>query len=47
MGFSVKKVEGMGFSVKKVVTRAWPACIFCSAKDESKWPEWPEIAADF
>ena len=43
----VYQVEGMGFSVKKVVTRAWPACIFCSAKDESRWPEWPEIASRF
>jgi hypothetical protein len=22
---------------KNIVTRGWPACIFCSAKDESKW----------
>jgi hypothetical protein len=37
----------MGFSVKRVVTRGWPACIFCSAKNESNWPEWPEIASRF
>jgi hypothetical protein len=26
-----------------VVVRGWPACIFCSAKDESKWEIWDEI----
>jgi len=25
----VYEVQGMGFKVKKVVTRGWPACIFC------------------
>ena len=39
----VYEVQGMGFAVKKVVTRGWPACIFCSAKNESDWPAWPEI----
>ncbi len=43
----VYEVEGMGFKVKKVVTRGWPACIFCSAKNESNWPEWPEIQSRF
>ena len=43
----VYEVEGMGFKVKKVVTRGWPACIFCSAKNESDWPAWPEIQSRF
>jgi hypothetical protein len=43
----VYQVEGKGFKVKKVVTRGWPACIFCSAKNESKWPEWPEVQSRF
>ncbi|MGB8033299.1 MAG: hypothetical protein WCF03_05705, partial [Nitrososphaeraceae archaeon] len=43
----VYDMPGMGFKVKKVVTRGWPACIFCSAKNESNWPEWPEIASRF
>jgi hypothetical protein len=43
----VYEVEGMGFKVKKVVTRGWPACIFCSAKNESNWPVWPEIQSRF
>ena len=43
----VYEVQGMGFTVKKVVTRAWPACIFCSAKNESDWPAWPEIQRRF
>jgi hypothetical protein len=37
----------MGFKVKKVVTRGRPACIFCSAKNESNWPEWQEIQSRF
>jgi hypothetical protein len=32
---------------KNVVTRGWPVCIFCSAKDESKWDIWPEIQSRF
>jgi hypothetical protein len=32
---------------KNIVTRGWPACIFCSAKDESKWDVWPEIKSRF
>jgi hypothetical protein len=43
----VYQVEGKGFKVKKIVTRGWPACIFCSAKNESKWPEWPEVQSRF
>ena len=36
-----------GLEVKRVITRGWPACIFCSAKDESKWDIWPEIQSRF
>jgi hypothetical protein len=43
----VYEVPGTGFNVKKVVTRGWPACIFCSAKNESNWPAWPEIQSRF
>lgn len=43
----VYEVQGMGFKVKKVVTRGWPACIFCSTKNESDWPAWPEIQSRF
>jgi hypothetical protein len=43
----VYEVPGTGFQVKKVVTRGWPACIFCSAKNESNWPAWPEIQSRF
>ena len=38
---------GHGIEVKRVITRGWPACIFCSAKDESKWDIWPEIESRF
>ncbi len=38
---------GHGIEVKRVVTRGWPACIFCSAKDESRWEVWPEIESRF
>jgi hypothetical protein len=43
----VYELLGTGFQVKKVVTRGWPACIFCSAKNESNWPAWPEIQSRF
>jgi hypothetical protein len=43
----VYEVPGMGFQVRKVVTRGWPACIFCSAKNELNWPGWPEIQSRF
>jgi hypothetical protein len=32
---------------KNVVTRGWPVCIFCSARDETKWDIWPEIQSRF
>lgn len=31
----VFRVEGHGFKVKNIVTRGWPSCIFCSAKNET------------
>jgi hypothetical protein len=36
-----------GIYAKKVVVRGWPACIFCSAKDESKLEVWSEIKSRF
>ena len=38
---------GHGLEVKRVITRGWPACIFCSARNESKWDVWPEIESRF
>ena len=43
----VEKLGGGGMEVKRVITRGWPACLFCSAKDESKWEIWPEIESRF
>ena len=43
----VEKVGGGAMQVKRVITRGWPACIFCSSKDESKWDMWPEIESRF
>jgi hypothetical protein len=43
----VYEVQGMGFKVKKVVLRGWPACIYCSAQNESRSPLWPEIQSRF
>ena len=40
----VDKTE-RGFDAKRVVVKGWPACIFCSAKDESNWSVWPEIVS--
>jgi hypothetical protein len=39
----VDKSDVDGIHVKHIVVRGWPACIFCSAKDESLWPGWKEI----
>jgi hypothetical protein len=43
----VNKIASGGMEVKRVITRGWPACIFCSGKDESKWDIWPEIESRF
>jgi hypothetical protein len=39
----VDKTPNSNAETKDVVVRGWPACIFCSAKDESKWEIWNEI----
>jgi hypothetical protein len=43
----VEKTQNQGIFTKKIVVRGWPACIFCSAKDESDWSGWPEILSRF
>ena len=43
----VDKNERDGLYTKKIVVRGWPSCIFCSARDESKWDMWPEIKSRF
>ncbi|MGA9843470.1 MAG: sugar phosphate isomerase/epimerase family protein [Nitrososphaeraceae archaeon] len=43
----VDKTQNEGLVTKKVVVRGWPACIFCSAKDESDWTGWPEVMSRF
>jgi hypothetical protein len=42
----VDKTE-RGLIPRRVVVRGWPSCIFCSARDESNWPVWPEIQSRF
>ena len=39
----VNTTEKAGIQTKDVVVRGWPSCIFCSAKDESRWEIWSEI----
>ncbi len=39
----VDKTSHSNAETKDVVVRGYPACIFCSAKDESKWEIWNEI----
>jgi hypothetical protein len=39
----VDKTKNSNAETKEVVVRGWPACIFCLAKDESKWEIWDEI----
>ncbi|MGI9012484.1 MAG: hypothetical protein ACR2F1_15040 [Nitrososphaeraceae archaeon] len=43
----VNQTDREGHQTKNVVVRGWPSCIFCSAKDESNWPIWPEIKSRF
>ena len=43
----VNQTDRDGHQTKKVIVRGWPACIFCSAKDESKWEIWSEIKSRF
>ena len=34
-----------GISVKSIITLGFPTFIFCTAKDESRWEQWDEIAS--
>jgi len=43
----VNQTDRKGHHTKNVVVRGWPSCIFCSARDESKWEVWPEIKSRF
>lgn len=43
----VNQTDREGHQTKNVIVRGWPSCIFCSAKDESNWPVWPEIKSRF
>ena len=43
----VNQTDREGHQTKEVIVRGWPSCIFCSAKDESNWPIWPEIKSRF
>jgi len=43
----VNQTDRKGHETKNVVVRGWPSCIFCSARDESKWDVWPEIKSRF
>jgi hypothetical protein len=43
----VNQTDREGHQTKNVVVRGWPSCIFCSVRDESNWPLWPEIKSRF
>jgi len=43
----VDRTDKDGIITKNVVVKGWPACIFCSARDESAWEVWPEIQSRF
>ncbi len=43
----VNQTDKDGHETKKVVVRGWPSCIFCSARDESKWEMWSEVKSRF
>ena len=43
----MNQTDRKGHQTKNVVVRGSPSCIFCSARDESKWEVWPEIKSRF
>jgi hypothetical protein len=43
----VNQTDKDGHETKKVIVRGWPSCIFCSARDESKWEMWSEVKSRF
>jgi len=43
----VNQTDKDGHETKKVVVIGWPSCIFCSARDESKWEMWAEVKSRF
>jgi len=43
----VDKNDKEGIFVKRVVMQGYPACIFCTARDESYWHDWDEIVSRF
>jgi hypothetical protein len=43
----VDRTDRVGILTKKVAVKGWPACVFCSARDESAWEVWPEIQSRF
>ena len=43
----VDRTDKDGMITKNVVVKGWPACVFCSARDESAWEVWPEIQSRF
>ena len=43
----VDRNDKVGIHTKRVVMQGFPACIFCSARDESKWPDWDQIVSRF
>ena len=43
----VERTDKDGTRTKNIAVRGFPACIFCSAKDESGWSMWPEIQSRF
>ena len=43
----VDKNDKEGIFVKRVVMQGYPACIFCTARDESYWHDWDQIVSRF
>src|SRR2546428_11961683 len=43
----VDRNDKLGIHTKRVVMQGFPACIFCSARDESNWPDWDQIVSRF
>jgi len=43
----VDRNDSLGIHARNFVVQGFPACIFCTAKDESKWSEWDQITSRF
>ena len=44
---TTNKSQSKGLGVKTAILRGWPACVFCSAKNEKQFEQWHEVETRF